>query len=278
MNLEEAISIHKSKLSVTDATCRYGRGVVSLETNGDVAGIEIMYLGWFKAVANQMPNKTFCLRKDKSILFTKRSLTENFPETLFIYYGNFKVRHVKVYNYDGSYMVATIKYDSSADLWSEGEGGDWSDTDTSKWDQRPVRNRGLRQFIDNRIPKRKSSKLIIANQYTSGGEYFLGNGESYVGNYNRSDNNVVRTNQYAYGKMIRYSSGFKKDSIGSEILYVKRTNRLGLFQTTRKSTVGWIRTTKPLNIQSKDFMEISIFNQENIEQFNTLKTSLKTKI
>ena len=61
-------------------------------------------------------------------------------------------------------------------MWSEGEGGDWSDTDTSNWDEKVMRDGKLRQFIDNRIPKRKSSKLIIANQYTAGGEYFLGNG------------------------------------------------------------------------------------------------------
>ena len=261
MNLEESVSIFKSKISVTEATCRYGKGKVSLEANGDVNAIEIMYLGWLKGVANEMPNKTYCLRTDKTILFTKRTLMENFPETLFLYYGNFRIRHVKVYNHDGSYVVATLKHETKKDMWSEGEGGDWSDTDTSNWDEKVMRDGKLRQFIDNRIPKRKSSKLIIANQYTAGGEYFLGNGGSYVGYYNRSDNNVVRTNQYAYGEKIKHINNYERDSVGSEILYVKRTDRLGLFSTTRESTAGWIRTTNPINIQSSKFLKQ---NKKNI--------------
>ena len=263
-----------SRPEVNSATFTYGDGDAYLQTDGHACAISIRFKGNLKAVCHKMPQNTYCIRKNNTILFTKRNIDKKFPDHLFLYHGSFRVLSVKVYSNSKNYKVADIVYNPIKDIWNDGESSEGTfDSQDILWNEKDKNLSKYKIFVDARLPKVRGSVVVVGNQYTSGGKFYNSDGSNYIGYYNRTDKNEIRSNRFVYDKEM-VSAKYESD-LDSNYLFVKRSNRLGMFEGSKVSTSGWVKTTKALKVKSarlKEQMPISI------EKSKTSASAIKNKL
>ena len=109
----------KNATNATKATLKYGRGSVVLETNGEIAAIEIDYIGAIKGIKKLGRGWSIKIGENKILIFTlaKSSYTEH----LLDYVGELKINSCKFVNWNQELHHAQVQ-DLNQNTWNQNYG------------------------------------------------------------------------------------------------------------------------------------------------------------
>lgn len=112
-------NIVKNATLASKATLKYGRGNVVLETNGEIAAIEIDYLGAIKGIKKLAKGWTIKIGENKIIIFSLAK--SNYTEQLFNYVGELKINSCKFVNWNKQLFHAKVE-DLNQNTWNQNYG------------------------------------------------------------------------------------------------------------------------------------------------------------
>ena len=112
-------NIVKNATLASKATLKYGRGSVVLETNGEVAAIEIDYIGAIKGIKKLGQGWTVKIGENKIIIFTLAK--SNFTDNLFDYVGELRINSCRFVNWDKKQFYAKVQ-DLNQNTWNQNYG------------------------------------------------------------------------------------------------------------------------------------------------------------
>ena len=112
-------NIVKNARIASNATLKYGLGTVVLETNGEIAAIEIDYIGAIKGIKKLGQGWTIRIGENKIIIFTLAK--SNYSEQLFNYVGELKINSCKFVNWNQELFHAQVE-DLNQNTWNQNYG------------------------------------------------------------------------------------------------------------------------------------------------------------
>ena len=112
------------KPAASQGLIKYGDGNVFFETNGEVAGFEIDYIGAIKGVKRLGQGWTIKIGKRKAIIYSMAQ--SELSELLFTYVGEFEITKCKYVTWDLKMRQANV-VNVSRDTWNSNYGEYQSD-------------------------------------------------------------------------------------------------------------------------------------------------------
>jgi|TARA_R100000482_G_C5124837_1_gene148015 hypothetical protein len=112
------------KPAASQGLIKYGDGNVFFETNGEVAGFEIDYIGAIKGVKRLGQGWTIKIGKRKAIIYSMAQ--SELSELLFTYVGEFEITKCKYVTWDLQMRQANV-VNVSRDTWNSNYGEYQSD-------------------------------------------------------------------------------------------------------------------------------------------------------
>ncbi len=109
----------KNAASANKATLKYGRGSVTLETNGEIAAIEIDFIGAIKGIKKLGQGWTIKIGENKILIFSMAK--SNYSEDLFDYVGELKINACKFVNWNKELHHAQVQ-DLNQNTWNQNYG------------------------------------------------------------------------------------------------------------------------------------------------------------
>ena len=173
---------------ITQAKISYYSGELYLKTNGNPLLVDISYKGKIVAESN-MPDGCIVLEKSNRIIIMRFN-SNQMPEHIFTYRGNFKIKVAKVYDGSGASVISEI--DTLNHKWKNmAKVRDTWVLSTSTW--KSYRENGLASGPLVGRPNAKTS-IIINNNLSSGmGKFYLPDGSVYTGNINYDSRGIFST-------------------------------------------------------------------------------------
>lgn len=134
------------KPKATSATIKYGRGLVTCETNGEIAALEINFVGAINAIKKLGEGWSIAIGKSKIVIYSMAQ--SEFKPELFTYIGSLDIKSCIFVTWDQTQYRANIE--------SLNRGG-WNSND-GHWS---YEGRKPEEIIGNKVIKKRVKKSRI---------------------------------------------------------------------------------------------------------------------